>query len=208
MTTGALPEGFRPANCSFSDDDWPVLAAQWFPVARADAVLPKPVQLVLLDVRLAVYRMRDGVRVGRDMCPHRGLPLTTGRIEGDELVCAYHGLRFGPDGQCRKTPEKLALKTPECLRISMFPVVDRHDLIWTCLMPDGEPKIPSVKYETSEVLQNGFSLPIKLHNEVFMDVEKLDFSDNHFALRKIALNEYRKLFTAMGLSMQLDGECI
>lgn len=65
------------------------------------------------------------------MCPHRGLPLSTGRIEDDELVCAYHGLRFGSDGQCRKIPEKLALQALECFRITVFPaaeITDHHAL--------------------------------------------------------------------------------
>ena len=39
-----------------------------------------------------------------DECPHRGAPLSLGRHEGDELVCAYHGWRFGPDGAATCIP--------------------------------------------------------------------------------------------------------
>lgn len=203
-----LPEGFLPPNCTFSEQDWPVLARQWFPVSRVDEVLAKPRQVTLLNLRLVIYRMPDGIRIGRDTCPHRGLPLSTGRIEDDELVCAYHGLHFGSDGRCRKIPEKLALNAVECFRITMFPAVERHGLIWTCLIPQGEPKLPGI-HSTSEASDQGDSaLPIKLQAEDWMDVAKFEFSSsevtvelgNHHSLRDLALNEYRRLFNEMGLT--------
>jgi phenylpropionate dioxygenase-like ring-hydroxylating dioxygenase large terminal subunit len=189
-----LPEGFLPPNCAFSEQDWPVLARHWFPVSRVDKVLAKPRQVTLLNLRLVLYRMPDGIRIGRDTCPHRGLPLSTGRIEDDELVCAYHGLHFGSDGQCRKIPEKLALNAVECFRITMFPAVERHGLIWTCLIPQGEPKLPEI-HSTIEASDQG-------------DVAKFEFSSsevtvelgNHHSLRDLALNEYRRLFNEMGLT--------
>ena len=36
-----LPEGFLPPNCTFSEQDWPILARQWFPVSRVDEVAAK-----------------------------------------------------------------------------------------------------------------------------------------------------------------------
>lgn len=200
-----LPEGFLPSNCTFSWQDWPVLARHWFPVARVDAVLAKPRQVTLLDLRLAIYRMPDGIRIGRDVCPHRGLPLSSGRIEGDELVCAYHGLRFGPDGQCRKAPEKLALKAVECFSITLFPAVERRGLVWTCLIPLGEPEIPETP-SSAEVFDADVSAsPIQLQIEAWMNTAKFGFSgseiaiesDHHHSLRDLALNEYRRLLDTM-----------
>lgn len=203
-----LPEGFLPSNCSFSEQDWPLLARQWFPVSRADKVLARPRQVSLLNLRLAIYRMPDGIRIARDMCPHRGLQLSTGRIEDGELVCAYHGLRFGSDGQCRKAPEKLALKAVDCFRITMFPAVERHGLIWTCLIPHGEPEIPLIPLKTEDSGQENTELRFKLLPEDWMDIAKFEFSNSevtfesshHHLLRNLALNEYQRLFDEMGLS--------
>lgn len=202
-----LPEGFLPPNCTFSEQDWPVLARQWFPVSRADEVPAKPRQVILLNLRLAIYRMPDGIRIGRDMCPHRGLPLSTGRIEDDELVCAYHGLRYGSDGQCRKAPEKLALKTVECFRITMFPAVERHGLVWTCLIPQGEPGIPDIHSTIEASDPERPASPIKLQYEDWMGSAKLELSggeitidpEHHQSLQDLALNEYQRLFSEMGL---------
>ena len=41
----------------------------------------------------------------RDICPHRGVPLSAGRIRDDNSVeCPYHGWRFRKDGVCSKIP--------------------------------------------------------------------------------------------------------
>jgi nitrite reductase/ring-hydroxylating ferredoxin subunit len=38
---------------------------------------------------------RDGaVHALENKCPHIGLPLARGKIEGDEIVCPFHGSRF------------------------------------------------------------------------------------------------------------------
>lgn len=209
-----LPEGFVPSNCTYSEQDWPVLARQWFPVCRADAALAKPRQVVVLNLRLVVYRLPDGIRVGRDMCPHRGLPLSGGRIEGEELVCAYHGLRFGSDGQCTKVPEKLAPKTADCFRVTMFPAVERHGLVWTCLIPDGEPAIPGISLAMESDGQGDPAPLFKLLPENSADAGQFDISviklnsdlKNHQSLRNLALDEYRKLFDEIGSGSQTNAD--
>ena len=35
-----------------------------------------------------------------DVCPHRSAPLSMGFVENNELVCQYHGWRFGESGSC------------------------------------------------------------------------------------------------------------
>lgn len=209
-----LPEGFLPSNCTYSEQDWPVLARQWFPVCRADEALAKPRQVVVLNLRLVVYRMPDGIRIGRDMCPHRGLPLSGGRVEGEELVCAYHGLRFGSDGQCRKVPEKLAPKTADCFRVTMFPAVERYGLIWTCLIPDGEPEIPEISSVAKADEQGDPASPFKLSSDDFIGTAKFDFSisdsnfgsGNHQSLRDLALDEYQRLLNEMGFGSATNPE--
>src|SRR5437762_100035 len=40
----------------------------------------------------------------RDICPHRGMPLSAGNFDGGEIECCYHGWRFAPDGRCTAIP--------------------------------------------------------------------------------------------------------
>jgi vanillate O-demethylase monooxygenase subunit len=123
----------RPRNCTFAEGDWEVLAKQWFPIARVQDVEEKPVATKLLDVKLVVYRTGEYVHVARDLCPHRGVPLSMGWVEGDEIVCAYHGLRYATDGRCTRIPAQPNVVPSERFRATILPAVLRYGLVWTSL---------------------------------------------------------------------------
>lgn len=93
-----------PAHCTFDPEDWLRLARCWHPVARACDIAGAPVKATLLDEQLVIYRIKGQVVVARDVCPHRGVPLTLGFHEEEGIVCPYHGLRFGEDGRCNRIP--------------------------------------------------------------------------------------------------------
>src|SRR3954468_8636968 len=40
----------------------------------------------------------------RDICPHRGMPLSEGGFDGGKIECCYHGWRFTTDGNCTAIP--------------------------------------------------------------------------------------------------------
>ena len=53
----------------------------------------------LLGDEIVFYRQADGTPVAlEDACPHRKLPLSMGALEGDTVVCGYHGLTFDCTG--------------------------------------------------------------------------------------------------------------
>jgi vanillate O-demethylase monooxygenase subunit len=133
---GALPSGFLPRGCTYSPEDWRILARHWYPVSRLIDIKAEPLAVTLLDLPLVVYRAGGQIVVARDLCPHRGVPLSMGHVEGEEIVCAYHGLRYGPDGRCRKIPAHPDLTPSTKFTVSTFPAVERYGLLWTCLTPD------------------------------------------------------------------------
>ena len=55
---------------------------------------------MLLGEPVAIGRLDNGELFAlRDICPHRGVPLSAGRIMPDGAVeCPYHGWRFKRDG--------------------------------------------------------------------------------------------------------------
>lgn len=129
----------EPRDNSFTSEDWRVLARGWHAVAWADELGAGPVALRLLDVRLVLYRAAGAPTVALDLCVHRGTPLSMGTVAGDEIVCRYHGLRFGPDGACRAIPSEPGVKPSARLRLTMLPVQERYGLIWTSLDPEADP---------------------------------------------------------------------
>jgi len=122
-----------PRNCTFSPQDWTVLAQYWYPIARADEVSDKPLAVKLLDVELVTYRANGKLVVARDLCVHRGTPLSMGWVEGDEIVCPYHGFHYAPDGKCTSIPAHPGAKISPKLCLTVFPAVERYGLIWTTL---------------------------------------------------------------------------
>jgi vanillate O-demethylase monooxygenase subunit len=132
-----------PRDCTFSESDWRVLSRCWHPVAYSDEVADGPVRARLLDVDLVVYRTPGGVVVARDICLHRGSMLSLGHLDGGELVCAYHGWRYGPDGACTRIPSQPADRriSPK-IRLLTYPAREHHGLVWCCLAGAAAREIP------------------------------------------------------------------
>lgn len=106
-----------------------MLKNAWYVAAWSDEVSSAPVERRIIGERLVLYRRSDGSPVAlTGLCPHRRLPLARGRVEGDRISCGYHGLTFGPDGQCVRVP--CQQNVPEGANLRSYPVVERYDLIW------------------------------------------------------------------------------
>jgi phenylpropionate dioxygenase-like ring-hydroxylating dioxygenase large terminal subunit len=84
----------------------------------------------------------------RDLCPHRGVPLSCGRFDGTEVECCYHGWRFATDGRCTAIPslvEGQVLDTAK-IRTGAYPAREVQGNIWVYFGTDpaGAPAIPLV----------------------------------------------------------------
>lgn len=73
----------------------------------------------------------------RDLCPHRGVPLSTGKMRDDTVECPYHGWRFKPSGQCSLIPSLVGEENvdPSKIHVRKYPIEEKHGLIWI-FMPD------------------------------------------------------------------------
>jgi vanillate O-demethylase monooxygenase subunit len=132
-----------PRGCTFTESDWKALAPFWYPVAFSHEVKDKPFAAKLLDERLVIYRLGDGTAaIARDLCLHRGAPLSQGSVQGNELVCKYHGFRYDADGFCTCIPAHPNAAIPPKLRLQTFPVREKYGLVWTQLMDNGDVPFP------------------------------------------------------------------
>jgi phenylpropionate dioxygenase-like ring-hydroxylating dioxygenase large terminal subunit len=101
----------------------------WYAVARdieiRRALLPRRI----CGVPVVMYRKLDGTPVVlEDRCWHRMLPLSKGRLNDDEVVCGYHGLRYDAAGRCTHMPSQPTVNPSACVRT--FPAIERHRFIW------------------------------------------------------------------------------
>jgi vanillate O-demethylase monooxygenase subunit len=84
----------------------------------------------LLGENVVLFRQADGTpKALEDACPHRKLPLSMGQLEGDHVVCGYHGLTFDGTGTCIDSPTQRGM-TPRRAVVRSYPVVDRYNLLW------------------------------------------------------------------------------
>lgn len=102
---------------------------QWYVAAYSHEVTDRPLHRWLLDRPVLLYRDQADQPVALyDRCPHRGYPLSAGKVVGDAIQCGYHGVQFGPDGGCKLVPSG-GIIAPG-LRVDSYPVVERWRWIW------------------------------------------------------------------------------
>ena len=114
----------------------PEFRSFWHPVAWSDEVVRSALfPTTLLGEPLVIARDEFGAPVAfADACPHRGAPISMGRSEGDEFVCAFHGWRFGLDGVATCIPSLgPAAPLPSRARLTPVAVCEVHGLVWVAL---------------------------------------------------------------------------
>ncbi|HEX3346951.1 MAG TPA: aromatic ring-hydroxylating dioxygenase subunit alpha [Acetobacteraceae bacterium] len=101
----------------------------WYAAAWCHEIGRALARRTVCDTDLVLYRKSDGsVAVLEDACWHRLLPLSLGWLDGDQVVCGYHGLRFNAAGRCTHMPAQKTINPSAGVRA--FPAVERHRLVW------------------------------------------------------------------------------
>lgn len=119
---------------------WPAAVARgWYPLARVADLGRRPVVRRLLGRSLVTFAGANGPVVLHDRCPHRGMPLSAGRIKGGQIVCPYHGWTFGDDGACRSVPGSHEVPA---VSAAALPARVAAGLVWTTLGDGVFPALP------------------------------------------------------------------
>ncbi|HEY5264235.1 MAG TPA: aromatic ring-hydroxylating dioxygenase subunit alpha [Steroidobacteraceae bacterium] len=112
-----------------ADRDTPFVSDEWYVVAFTGEVGRSLLKRTVLGQRLVMYRTQDGVPIAlADRCAHRSYPLSAGTLDGDTLVCGYHGLRYDGSGDCIEVPSQTTC--PKGIGVRAYPLVERGPFIW------------------------------------------------------------------------------
>lgn len=113
-----------------ADRDTPFIEDEWYVAAFADEVKSDGLLArTVLDKRIVFYRTSEGRAVALDdRCAHRSFPLSASRLDGDTIVCAYHGFRYDASGDCTEVPSQA--KCPRGIGVHAYPLVQRGPLLW------------------------------------------------------------------------------
>lgn len=91
-----------------------------------------PTRTVVCNEPIVLFRSENGDAVAlADRCIHRRLPLSKGRLNGDRLVCGYHGFTYDMAGRCVAVPGQD--RVPRRAGVRAYAVVERFGWIWLWL---------------------------------------------------------------------------
>lgn len=125
MSQDAPPRGQMladPDRPAFPMNAW--YAAAW-DVEVTRALFPR----TICNKKVVLFRRTDGkVAALEDACWHRLVPLSLGRLDGDEVICGYHGLHFNAHGRCTHMPSQETINPSACVRA--YPAVEKHRYVW------------------------------------------------------------------------------
>ncbi len=81
-----------------------------------------------------------------DLCPHRGVALSVGRLLGDCIECPFHGFQYDTSGRCCLIPANgKNTPVPKAFQVHTYPTREAYDFIWVWW---GEPReeLPSLPF--------------------------------------------------------------
>ena len=122
--------GRKPSSKHF---DW---EKQWYPMAVEEFTDKKKSHAIMfLGNNVVLWHNGEKWSVFEDACPHRGVPLSEGRVESNgELLCSYHAWTFNGEGECTSIPQTLTKEKEKTLLpkacVKSYPTQVRQGLVW------------------------------------------------------------------------------
>ncbi|MEM1144335.1 MAG: aromatic ring-hydroxylating dioxygenase subunit alpha [Pseudomonadota bacterium] len=83
----------------------PLLYNHWYVAGLVEEFGRELKERTLLERSLVFYRTEAGELTAlQNRCLHRSFPLSKSRLEGDNIVCGYHGIRYNAAGEVVRVP--------------------------------------------------------------------------------------------------------
>ena len=142
-----------PLINTLAADDGLLRDCWYFAATSAELKGGKQFRRMILGEPVMLGRTPAGTILAiRDICPHRGVPLSEGRqVETDGVAtveCPYHGWRFGADGGCRLVPSLYNEDNIDTTKIKVrhYPSHEANGLVFVYVSSDarfeGVPDLP------------------------------------------------------------------
>ncbi len=97
-------------------------------LSELQALGDRPLGRTICNEKIAFFKGPNGqVAAVEDFCPHRGAPLSLGKVCQGHLQCGYHGLVMGTDGKAVEMPMQRVRGFPP---IKSYAVIERHGFVW------------------------------------------------------------------------------
>ena len=142
------------ANAAAAGPTTALIYDDWYPAIRSSAIGDKQMaKAILLGIPLVLGRKSDGHYFAmRDLCPHRGIPLSYGWFDGKNVTCKYHGWAFEPcSGQCQEIPSLTQRDTLDAGKIfaAAYPCEERDGHVWVYVPQSGRGRVSRTRKRRS-----------------------------------------------------------
>ena len=159
----------------------PFLRNAWYIAGYSEELDKTPLLgRTILSQPVLVYRGEDRVAAGiGNRCPHRFVPLSMGKVVGEQVRCGYHGLGFDRTGKCVHNPHG----PTGSLAVPSYPLIERHGLLWIW-MGDADLADPSLipdfnnLDETTSHIRRGYlygNANYELMTDNILDLSHIEF---------------------------------
>jgi len=114
----------------------------WFIASHASKICEAPLPLLIAGHRLAFYRIQGKVVAVEDRCPHRNVPISRGKNNGETIQCGYHGWEFDSKGHCVRIPGIVGEIPKPRPHLKNFPVLEQDNFVWVYVggdVAEGQP---------------------------------------------------------------------
>lgn len=183
VVTRQVLQAAKKSLASMADRDTPFIYNEWYVAAFSDEIGRELLARIILGKRLVFYRTQGGEAVAlADRCAHRSYPLSESALDGDTIICGYHGFRYNSEGLCIEVPA--LAKCPRGIGVKRYALVERDGLVWIWMGEADEAiedKLPRVEFleqgDQWEKSQGYFHMPgsyVRLH-ENLLDLTHLSY---------------------------------
>lgn len=106
----------------------------WYPTMPLAQLDTGPKAFRLLGENLVVFKTESGkVAALADRCCHRTAQLSKGFVEGERIVCGYHGWTYDNTGRCVRIPQRDDVAIPASSKVPAFRCEARYGYVWIAL---------------------------------------------------------------------------
>ena len=97
----------------------------------------------IFGTRIVIFKTSEGeLSALTAWCPHMGADLSLGEVDGDSVVCKFHGWRWRGDGACTGIP--YAKTIPPRARTENWQLLERNKMLFIWNDPEGNPPTPEL----------------------------------------------------------------
>lgn len=128
----------------------------WHPIYWSEKLAPgRPTRVRVMGEDFTLYRGMDGrTHLAPPRCPHRGMSLALGSVEGNCIRCPYHGWMFDETGQCVDMPAEDPSFPPK-VRIRSYATHEYLGFVFAYLGEGEAPPFPRYpQLEEDGVIEN------------------------------------------------------